>query len=81
LKPFGEAVRHAQAAVEIAAASEQPLSLAVASYSARLLAVQKSDLHGAIPLLERSVALCERWNLTAWVPNFTSGLGYAYARW
>jgi class 3 adenylate cyclase/tetratricopeptide (TPR) repeat protein len=76
---FAEAVQRAQEAIEVAASSEQPLSLAVASYSAGFLAVHKGDLSGAIPLLERALELSERWNLTAWLPNFTSGLGYAYA--
>ena len=31
------------------------------------------------PLLERSLALCRTWNLTAWFPNVASSLGQAYA--
>jgi class 3 adenylate cyclase/tetratricopeptide (TPR) repeat protein len=78
LGDFAEGTHHAQAAVEIAAGSEQPLSLMVASYSAGSLSLQKGDLHTAVPMLERALELCERWTLRAWFPNVASNLGYAY---
>jgi tetratricopeptide (TPR) repeat protein len=78
LGEFAEAAHHAQVAVEIASGTEQPLSLMVAFYSAGTLALQKGDLHAALPMLERSMELCERWALRAWFPNVASNLGYAY---
>jgi class 3 adenylate cyclase/tetratricopeptide (TPR) repeat protein len=80
LGDFSEAAQHAQAAVEIAAAAEQPLSLAVASYSSGVLGLHRHDLHGAVPMLERALELCDRWALRAWFPNIATGLGEAYTR-
>jgi tetratricopeptide (TPR) repeat protein len=61
-------------------AAEQPLSLAVASYSSGILWLARHDLHAAVPMLERALELCDRWTLRAWFPNIATGLGEAYTR-
>jgi class 3 adenylate cyclase/tetratricopeptide (TPR) repeat protein len=77
---FSEGAQHAHAAIEIAAAAEQPLSLAVASYSSGVFSLHRNDLHAAIAMLERALELCHQWELRAWFPNIAAGLGEAYTR-
>ena len=63
----------------IATTADQPLSLTVAIYTQGYLYVHQADFARAIPLLERSLALCRDWGFPAWFTNIASALGYAYA--
>lgn len=66
--------------LQIAADSDQPLAQTVAQYSCGLALVNGDNLPGGIVYLEQALALCRRWDLTAWFTNVASCLGYAYAR-
>jgi tetratricopeptide (TPR) repeat protein len=79
LGEFAEGVRWGQETIELAAAIDQPLALAVAHYTFGFLRLDKGDLEWAIASLERSLDLCRTWHLPAWFPNIASSLGYAYA--
>src|SRR5437867_3733225 len=41
--------------------------------------LRQRDMHTAIPMLERGVALCQSTNILLHVPLFTASLGAAYA--
>jgi tetratricopeptide (TPR) repeat protein len=43
------------------------------------LYLHKGDLHKAIPVLERSLGLCQVTNILTWFPTVAAALGYAYA--
>jgi tetratricopeptide (TPR) repeat protein len=79
LGAFAEGIGHGEEEVRIAESVAQPYSLVHASFSAGLLYLRKGDLDKAITVLERSLGLCQVWNIRGWVTNITSHLGYAYA--
>ena len=79
LGEFDEGADRGGESIQIAQSVDQPLALTVAQYSLGFLHLHRGDLREAVPLLERSLALCRAWNLTAWFPNVASSLGHAYA--
>jgi len=80
LGEFKSGFHEALLLIEESRSSSQPLSLAVAHLSAGFVSTHQENSDFAIPLLERSLKLCEDWQLTAWFTNVASALGISYAR-
>lgn len=66
--------------LKIAADLDQPLAQTITRYSCGFALVNCGDLVRGVDYLEQALALCRRWDLTAWFTNVASCLGYAYAR-
>jgi class 3 adenylate cyclase/DNA-binding winged helix-turn-helix (wHTH) protein/tetratricopeptide (TPR) repeat protein len=75
---FAEGILIAEKMVHMAEMLNQPVSLARAYCSVGVLRLLKGDLSQAIPILERSLALCHAWNVWDWHSGIASALGYAY---
>jgi len=65
-------------AVRIAEAEDHPFSIVTALFGVGYLYLRQGDVDRALPLLERSVALCEAWQFRSWYPPVASALGAAY---
>jgi tetratricopeptide (TPR) repeat protein len=76
---FSEGRVVAEEAVQIAEAVEQPYSIIVALNSVGFLYRRQGHLHHAIPLLQRTLALCQEAHIPLWVPPTASTLCAAYA--
>jgi tetratricopeptide (TPR) repeat protein len=79
LGDFAEGSSLGEDAVRIAEAAEQPYSLAFALVQIGLLSRRQGALHAAIPVLERSMALCQTADIPRLFPVTASLLGVAYA--
>jgi tetratricopeptide (TPR) repeat protein len=66
-------------AVRLAEEVEHSYSLALALWYVGMFRLRQRDMHTAIPMLERGVALCQSTNILLHVPLFTASLGAAYA--
>jgi class 3 adenylate cyclase/tetratricopeptide (TPR) repeat protein len=69
----------AEDALRIAEAVAQPYTMATALMSAGLVSRRQGDIHTAIPMLERSLALSQRAHVPRFFPLPASSLGAAYA--
>ncbi|MBI3329284.1 MAG: tetratricopeptide repeat protein, partial [Nitrospinae bacterium] len=79
LGEFGEGIARGEEGVRIAEAVDQSVDL-VGAYSALgSLYLRKGDLHKAVPVLERCLALAQPRNHPYWFPVIASSLGSAYA--
>jgi class 3 adenylate cyclase/tetratricopeptide (TPR) repeat protein len=76
---FEEGTDRGHEAVQLAEALNHPYSLAFACRALGHVYGVRSDFRHAIPLLERSVALCRDWNLHFTMPTAMEMLGYVYA--
>jgi tetratricopeptide (TPR) repeat protein len=76
---FEDATDRGHQAVQLAEALNHPYSLAFACRALGHVYGVRSDFRHAIPLLERSVALCREWNLHFTTPTAMELLGYVYA--
>ena len=76
---FEEGIAHGQEGLRLAAAFDDPYSLAFACWRLAHLQIIRGDLSHAIGLLERGVALSSEWNLTLFSVGNAGSLGYAYA--
>ncbi len=76
---FAEGMVVAEEAVQMAEAVVQPYSIAIALHGVGFLSRCQGDLRHAIPVLQRSLALCQEANIARWVPLIASTLGVAYA--
>ena len=82
LSPLGPSTELEQAMADLrrtAAMVDQPLSLTVARYSCGFSLVNQGLVGEAVDDLEEALALCRRWELSAWFRRIASCLGYAYA--
>jgi tetratricopeptide (TPR) repeat protein len=78
LGQFAEAISLGEESIRIAESGGHEFDCIIATNTLGSLHVIKGDLHRAIPLLERSVALARTWSRVGWS---TAGfLGLAYAR-
>ena len=68
LGAFAEARGHAEEAIRMAEAVNQPYSLTVAYHGAGVLALRQGDLPKAIPLLERGLGLCQDGGVSSCFP-------------
>jgi tetratricopeptide (TPR) repeat protein len=74
---FTEAMSHAREAVRIAETADHPFTLVEALTALGGVSLLKGDLHDAIAVLERGLALSREWKFQPWAT--LSRLGYAYA--
>jgi len=79
LGEFAEAIVPAEEAVRMAEAVDHPFSLIDAYFLAGSLYGHKGEFPKAIPLLERSLGMCQAWHILLLFPRIASALGYAYA--
>ena len=79
LGAFPEGIVHAEEAVRIAEAVDQPNSPIIAYLGVGFLSLRTRDLSRAIPVLERCLELCRVYNILIWFPETASALGCAYA--
>jgi class 3 adenylate cyclase/tetratricopeptide (TPR) repeat protein len=79
LGAFAEGLVHGEEAVRIAEGVDHPYSLVTAYYGLGLLHLRQGDLHQAIPILERSLRLCQDATIPDLWPGVGSFLGSAYA--
>jgi tetratricopeptide (TPR) repeat protein/class 3 adenylate cyclase len=77
LGEFAEGITRGEEAVRMAKALGQPEGLIFAYRGVGYLDLMRGDLHQAIPLLERSLRLCQ--DFPGYFPWIASSLGYAYA--
>ena len=75
---FAESIAVGEEGVQIAEATDHPLSRIGAYIGLGIACFVKGDMPQAIPLLERSLALCQAADLPPW-PVLSSFLGTAYA--
>jgi tetratricopeptide (TPR) repeat protein len=66
-------------AVQLAATGDFPTSRCAAAASLGGLHLMRGALQHAIPLLEQSLADCQRWQDLDWLPECAASLGLAYA--
>jgi tetratricopeptide (TPR) repeat protein len=79
LGDFAEGRSVFEEAMQIAQAVGQPFSVAAALCATGMLSHRQGDLHRAIPVLERSLALYQSANILRLFPMAASVLGAAYA--
>jgi class 3 adenylate cyclase/tetratricopeptide (TPR) repeat protein len=75
---FNKGAAMGEEAVRIAESVDSPFSLTQAYLGLGSLYLRKGDLHKAIPMLERSLGLCQVANILTWFPTVAAALGYAY---
>jgi tetratricopeptide (TPR) repeat protein len=75
---FAESIAVAEEGIQIAEATDHPLSRISAYISIGFSYFYKGNLHQAIPILERGLALCQAANIPP-RPVLSSSLGAAYA--
>ncbi len=76
---FADAIVHAQEALSVAEAADQPYSVAAGCLGVGQVQLVQGALDEAISVLERSAGLCEMWNLGVIFPTTAALLGLAYA--
>ena len=76
---FAEGRGVAEDGVRLAEAVEQPYSMAIALVRMGLLFCRRGDIHTALPVLERSLALSQSADIPIFFPMIASLLGAAYA--
>ena len=78
LGDFAEGSIYGKEAVQISEALDHPFSLGVACFDLGGLHLLRGHLGEAISVLERGLALCQRWDLPGLFPTVASRLGAAY---
>ena len=76
---FVEARNVATEATKIADEMEDPASQVSAGRALGLVLVEQGEFDSAVPLLERTLHLCEQWHVDLLYSLIAAGLGYAYA--
>ncbi len=76
---FAEAIAYADEALSVAEVAGQPYSITVAHLARGQVHLLRGALAQAIPALERSVGLCQTWDLGVIAPTAAAALGLAYA--
>jgi len=79
LGEFEEGTARGEEAVQMAESVDHSFSLTQAYFGLGSLYLRKGDLPKAMPLLERSLQVCQVANILTWFPAVTAALGYAYA--
>jgi tetratricopeptide (TPR) repeat protein len=74
---FAESIAVAEEGIQIAEAADHPMSRTSAYICLGCSYCYQGSLHQAIPILERSLALCQAANIPPW-PILSSSLGVAY---
>ena len=76
---FDEGDVHGHHAIRIAETLDHPFSLVVACLDLAYLKRVRGELTEAAHLVERAVAQCREWNITAHTPIAMAALGHVYA--
>jgi DNA-binding winged helix-turn-helix (wHTH) protein/tetratricopeptide (TPR) repeat protein len=76
---FTEGIVHAEEGVHIAETVDQPYSRIIAYVALSFLSLRQGDFQRAIPMLERSLRLCQVENLPVLFSSIAYNLGMAYA--
>jgi class 3 adenylate cyclase/tetratricopeptide (TPR) repeat protein len=79
LGAFAEAIAGGEEGVGIAEAADHPFSRIWAYAGIGKLYLDKGDVHRGIPVLERSLEICQDRHISSMFPTAASRLGYAYA--
>jgi class 3 adenylate cyclase/tetratricopeptide (TPR) repeat protein len=79
LGAFAEAIARGEEGVGIAEAADHPFSRIWAYAGIGKLYLDKGDVHRGIPVLERSLEICQERHISSMFPTAASRLGYAYA--
>jgi tetratricopeptide (TPR) repeat protein len=79
LGEFAEGIARAEEAVQLAEMVDQPWDRFMAYWGVGLVRLFKGNFDAALPLLERSNAICQAGDFPRMAPNIASHLGYAYA--
>jgi len=77
---FDEAIAQGREGIRMAEAADHPYSLVSIYWGLAYVLAVKGELAEAIVLLERSLALAQRWEIGVWTPVVTVFLGHAYAQ-
>ncbi len=75
---FDEAIGHAEAAVQIAEATDHPFTLYWGLFELGRAHLRRGDLPRATRVLKRGLDLCRTWQFVVATPLFASTLGVAY---
>jgi tetratricopeptide (TPR) repeat protein len=76
---FDEAIGHAEAAVAIAEAVDQPFTRLIGLLALGLAHLRRGDLPHATRILERGLELCRTWQFVVGTPYLAATLAAAYA--
>jgi len=76
---FDEAIRHAEAAVQIAEAADHPFTLQSGLLDLGLAHLRRGDLPRATRVLERDLDVCRTWQIVVGKQVAAASLGVAYA--
>ena len=76
---FTEGLAMAEEGLRIAETGNHPFSLIVVYNGVGVLYRRQGDMHRAISMLERAMALCQDWHIPLFLPRQTAALGLAYA--
>jgi tetratricopeptide (TPR) repeat protein len=76
---FTEGLTIAEEGLRIAETVQNPFSLIEACYGVSVVYLRQGDVQRAIPMLERSMGLCQDWHLLIFLPRQAGALGVAYA--
>lgn len=76
---FDEAIATAESAVAAAESAQQFYTIVYTSLQLGLILLARGDLDGALPIVERTHALAETWQIGLLVPGCTIALAQVYA--
>ena len=76
---FDEAIGHAEAAVQIAAAADHPWTIHFGLFELGRAHLHRGDLPRATRVLERGLDLCRTWQIVVGIPFVAAALSAAYA--
>jgi class 3 adenylate cyclase/tetratricopeptide (TPR) repeat protein len=76
---FDEGDAHGQEGIRMAEALDHPFSVVLGCVALAYLKNIRGELSQAARLLERAVAQCREWNITAHTPPAMASLGHVYA--
>jgi len=76
---FAEGIARGEEGVRIAETMDHPFSRIWAYFGIGKLYIDQGDIHRGIPILERSLGLCQAWNIPTLFPQGAQTLGTAYA--
>ena len=79
LGAFTEGLAMAAEGLRVAETVNHPFSLINSCYGVSVVYLRQGDVQRAIPMLERSMGLCQDWRIPLLLPRQAAALGLAYA--
>ena len=76
---FTDGLAMAEEGLRIAEAANSPFSLIEICHGISVVHLRQGDVSRAIPVLERSMGLCQDWHIPVLLPDQAAALGIAYA--